>query len=80
MDRMKDSGVQSSDLSIAECDTLIAASRRAGQAEEYNIGNCSSVLHVGYFFDGTGRNIEQDASEARLSSIAKLYRAYPDEP
>lgn len=77
---MKDSGVQSSDLSIAECDTLIAASRRAGQAEEYNIGNCSSVLHVGYFFDGTGRNIEQDASEARLSNIAKLYRAYPDEP
>ncbi|EMN4129514.1 MULTISPECIES: hypothetical protein [Providencia] len=61
-------------------DKYIAATNRAQQAEEYQLGNCDRILHLGYFFDGTGRNIEQDASEARLSSIAKLYRAYPDEP
>jgi len=78
MDKTSDAIGQSGDLSIAECDMLIAASRRAGQAEAYKLGNCSSVLHVGYFFDGVGRNIEQDASEARLSNVAKLYRAFPD--
>ncbi|MCB4839236.1 DUF2235 domain-containing protein [Providencia rettgeri] len=54
-------------------------SRRAGQAEEYNLGNCSSVLHLGYFFDGTGRNVEQDAPEGRRSNIARLFRAYPED-
>lgn len=79
MDKITGSEAQPATISIAECEGLIAASRRAGQAEEYRLGNCSSVLHVGYFFDGAGRNIEQDASEARLSNIAKLYRAFKDD-
>ncbi|HEK3074421.1 TPA: DUF2235 domain-containing protein [Proteus mirabilis] len=58
-------------------DKYIAATNRAQQAEEYQLGNCDRVLHLGYFFDGTGRNIEQDASDSRLSNIAKLYRAFP---
>lgn len=32
-----------------------------------------------FFFDGVGRNIDQDASEQRLSNVARLFRAYPDE-
>ncbi|MBQ0326238.1 DUF2235 domain-containing protein [Providencia rettgeri] len=58
-------------------DKYIAATNRAQQAEEYQLGNCDRVLHLGYFFDGSGRNIEQDASDSRLSNIAKLYRAFP---
>ncbi|ENY6785899.1 hypothetical protein ACF1CY_003388 [Providencia rettgeri] len=59
-------------------DKYIAATNRAQQAEEYQLGNCDRILHLGYFFDGTGRNIEQDASDSRLSNIAKLFRAFPD--
>ncbi|EQC1412971.1 hypothetical protein ACY2L5_004329 [Providencia rettgeri] len=58
-------------------DELIGAANRAQQADEYQLGNCSSILHLGYFFDGVGRNIEQDAPDERLSNIAKLYRAFP---
>lgn len=58
-------------------DKYIAVTNRAQQAEEYQLGNCDRVLHLGYFFYGTGRNIEQDASDSRLSNIAKLYRAFP---
>lgn len=35
------------------------------------------MLHIGFFFDGVGRNIEQDASANQLSNIARLFRAYP---
>ncbi|EAN4681863.1 hypothetical protein EHN46_23595 [Salmonella enterica] len=52
---------------------------RAQQAEDNNVGNCGRVWHVGFFFDGVGRNIDQDAPDHRLSNIARLFRAYPDE-
>ncbi|MEX6146793.1 hypothetical protein AB6G46_23325 [Providencia hangzhouensis] len=58
-------------------DKYIAATNRAQQAEEYQLGNCDRVLHLGCFFDGSGRNIDQDASDSRLSNIAMLYRAFP---
>ncbi|MFU9137265.1 hypothetical protein [Erwinia tasmaniensis] len=35
------------------------------------------MLHIGFFFDGVGRNIEQDAPQNRLSNISRLYRAFP---
>lgn len=60
-----------------DLDACIAAANRASQACEYGLGSCSRTLHIGFFFDGVGRNIEQDASEDRLSNIARLYRAYP---
>ncbi|ELY4094988.1 DUF2235 domain-containing protein [Cronobacter sakazakii] len=60
-----------------DIESLIAAASRAQQASEHNIGNCSRIWHVGFFFDGLGRNIEQDVSACRLSNVARLYRAYP---
>jgi hypothetical protein len=60
-----------------DLDSCIAAANRASQACEYRLGNCSRILHVGLFFDGVGRNIEQDAPENRLSNIARLFRAHP---
>lgn len=63
---------------IRNLDALIAAANRAQQACDSKLGNCSRVLHIGLFFDGVGRNIEQDAVENRMSNIARLFRAYPD--
>ncbi|MFU9135505.1 hypothetical protein, partial [Erwinia tasmaniensis] len=58
-------------------DAIIAAAHRAQQSCDYRLGNCSRILHIGFFFDGVGRNIEQDAPAKRLSNIARLYRGYP---
>lgn len=60
-----------------DLDAIIAAAHRAQQACDYRLGNCSRILHIGFFFDGVGRNVEQDAPENRLSNIARLFRAYP---
>lgn len=60
-----------------DIESLISAANRAQQAEDAGLGNCSRVWHVGFFFDGIHRNIEQDAPEHRLSNIARLFRAYP---
>lgn len=62
-----------------DLDAIIAAANRAQQSCDYRLGNCSRVLHIGFFFDGVGRNIEQDAPANRLSNIARLFRAYPEE-
>ncbi|MFI8417303.1 hypothetical protein ACQKDS_12800 [Serratia sp. NPDC078593] len=60
-----------------DLEAIIAAANRAQQACDYRLGNCSRILHIGFFFDGVGRNIEQDAPANRLSNVARLYRAYP---
>lgn len=62
-----------------DIDSLISAANRAQQAEDYGIHNCSSIWHVGFFFDGIHRNIDQDEPEQRLSNLARLFRAFPDE-
>lgn len=58
-------------------ESIIAAANRAQQAEDAGLGNCSRTWHVGFFFDGIHRNIDQDASVNRLSNVARLFRAYP---
>ncbi|MDT7328558.1 hypothetical protein [Citrobacter freundii] len=60
-------------------ESVISAAVRAQQAEDGKVGNCGRVWHVAFFFDGVGRNIVQDAPTCRLSNIARLFRAYPDE-
>lgn len=62
-----------------DIENLIAAANRAQQADDAELGNCSRTWNVGFFFDGIHRNIEQDASEHRLSNVARLFRAFPDE-
>ena len=58
---------------------LLASDSQAQQEQDAQVGVCGRVWHVGFFFDGIGRNIEQDASTNRLSNIARLFRAHPDE-
>lgn len=62
-----------------DIENIIAAASRAQQAEEAELGNCSRIWHVGFFFDGIHRNIEQDAPEQRLSNVARLFRAFPEQ-
>lgn len=62
-----------------DIESIIAAASRAQQADDAGLGNCSRVWHVGFFFDGIHRNIDQDAIEARLSNVSRLFRAFPDE-
>lgn len=62
-----------------DIESLIASVNRAQQAEDAGLGNCSRTWHVGFFFDGIHRNIERDAAEHRLSNVARLFRAFPDE-
>ncbi|MFY2738304.1 hypothetical protein [Pseudocitrobacter faecalis] len=56
----------------------IGACSRAQQVEDNNIGNCGRVWHIGFFFDGVGRNIELDVSSGRLTNIARLFRTFPN--
>lgn len=60
-----------------DIESIVAAASRAQQADDVGLGNCSRVWHVGFFFDGIHRNIEQDASEQRLTNVARLFRAFP---
>lgn len=58
-------------------DSIIAAANRAQQSCDHQLGNCSRILHIGFFFDGVGRNVEQDAPDNRISNIGRLFRAFP---
>ena len=60
-------------------ESVISAAVRAQQSDDGKVGNCGRIWHVAFFFDGVGRNIDRDATDCRLSNIARLFRAYPDE-
>jgi len=60
-----------------DIESIIAAASRAQQADDVGLGNCSRIWHVGFFFDGIHRNIDQDAPEQRLSNISRMFRAFP---
>lgn len=40
---------------------------------------CEATLHVGFFFDGVSRNLEDDLKEERVTNIGRLFLAYPHE-
>lgn len=62
-----------------DVESLTAAANRAEQADTAGAGNCSRIWHIGFFFDGIHRDINQDAQEQRLTNVARLFRAFPDE-
>ena len=41
------------------------------------IGTCSLALQIGFFFDGTKRNIYTDEEIQRLTNVGRLFRAHP---
>lgn len=38
---------------------------------------CGATLHIGFFFDGFGRNLEDDLRNDRLSNVGRLFLAHP---
>lgn len=40
---------------------------------------CQLSLKIGFFFDGTGNNLDADLGTDEHSNVARLYRAYPDD-
>jgi len=38
---------------------------------------CGSSLYIGCFFDGFGRNLEEDLREDRVSNVGRLFLAHP---
>jgi len=42
---------------------------------------CGRTLHIGFFFDGFARNLEEDLRENKISNVGRLYLAHKvDEP
>ncbi|WP_457789041.1 hypothetical protein [Pseudomonas sp. PL-6] len=69
-------------MSNANLDRAQAISTRASQG----VGNgktavlpCGATLHIGFFFDGFGRNLEEDLRNDRLSNVGRLFMAHPDD-
>ncbi|MGB7800547.1 hypothetical protein [Buttiauxella sp.] len=57
---------------------IIGSANQAQQNEDSHSNSCGRTWHLGLFFDGVERNIEQDATQHRLSNVARLFRAYPE--
>jgi hypothetical protein len=54
-----------------------------------NAAKCEIAIHIGIFFDGTGNSLDGNGNTAatwqheqrrRHSNVARLFRAYPDDP
>lgn len=40
---------------------------------------CQLTLKIGFFFDGTGNNLDADVGTDEHSNVARLFKAYPDD-
>jgi hypothetical protein len=60
-----------------DIESLISSACRSPQMDEHQTGSCSRIWHVGLFFDGISRNIQQYTPETRLSNISRLFRTCP---
>lgn len=52
---------------------------REESLHQAGIGTCSLALQIGFFFDGTKRNIYTDEESQRLTNVGRLFRAHPEE-
>lgn len=39
--------------------------------------SCGATLHVGFFFDGFSRNLQQDLQDDRVSNVGRLFLVHP---
>lgn len=46
-------------------------------ADQSAAHTCKLTLQVGFFFDGTGNNLDADIGSDEHSNVARLYQAYP---
>ena len=59
-------------------ESVISAAVRAQQSEDGKGGNCGRIWHVAFFLMEWDE-ISTGMTDCRLSNIARLFRAYPDE-
>lgn len=59
---------------------IAAATRDVPKTPPSAKQDCSDVLHLAFFFDGTGNNRDADAAEQRWSNVARLFDASVNDP
>lgn len=55
------------------------SARVGGDGGKSPAAPCGATLHIGFFFDGFARNLEQDLQTNRLSNIGRLFLAHPND-
>lgn len=58
-------------------DDLACRIAREKSLHQAGIGTCSLALQIGFFFDGSNRNIYTDEESQRLTNVGRLFRAHP---
>ncbi|WP_081232260.1 phospholipase effector Tle1 domain-containing protein [Pseudomonas chlororaphis] len=57
----------------------ICSSASAGvQNKKNSVLPCSATLHIGFFFDGFGHNLEHDIQNDQTTNISRLFMVHPD--
>ncbi|BEE08935.1 DUF2235 domain-containing protein [Aeromonas dhakensis] len=64
---------------MVDRDDLKCRIGREESLHQAGIGTCSLALQIGFFFDGTKRNIYTDEEIRRLTNVGRLFRAHPEE-
>ncbi len=62
-------------LDRAQAISARATSERCGKKTA--VLPCGATLYMGFFFDGFGRNLEQDLRDDRVSNVGRLFLAHP---
>ncbi|EQC02319.1 hypothetical protein [Aeromonas salmonicida] len=62
---------------MVDRDDLKCRVDREESLHKAGIGTCSLALQIGFFFDGTKRNIYIDEEIQRLTNVGRLFRAHP---
>ncbi|MFM5557790.1 hypothetical protein [Aeromonas rivipollensis] len=62
---------------MVDRDDLKCRVDREESLHQAGIGTCSLALQIGFFFDGSKRNIYTDEEIRRLTNVGRLFRAHP---
>ncbi len=62
---------------MVDRDDLKCRVDREESLHQAGIGTCSLALQIGFFFDGSKRNINIDEGNQRLTNVGRLFRAHP---
>jgi hypothetical protein len=53
----------------------VAANRDVPNTAPVSLQDCSDVIHIAVFFDGTGNNNRADEADRKWSNVARLYQS-----
>ncbi|MDI3353165.1 DUF2235 domain-containing protein [Pseudomonas sp. UYIF39] len=67
----------SSPANLDNAQAISARSSAAAGTKNTAALPCNASLHIGFFFDGFSRNLEDDLREDRLSNVGRLFLAHP---